>query len=177
MWEANHVWLIFVLVVLWTGFPPVFAAVMSTLYIPLTLAAFGIIARGAAFAFRKTASSRGQRRLRRGFAFVLGAHAVLPRYRRRAAIASGRVPPGHRHGRRAASWWNPTSVLGGVLAVAVCAYLAAVYLCADARRLAGPELADGSAAGPWVPAVVVGAVAAGAGSRCCARTPRRCSTG
>src|SRR5438105_940306 len=53
VWEANHVWLIFVLVVLWTGFPPAFAAVASTLYIPLTLAALGMIARGSAFAFRK----------------------------------------------------------------------------------------------------------------------------
>ncbi|HEU0127865.1 MAG TPA: cytochrome d ubiquinol oxidase subunit II, partial [Pseudonocardiaceae bacterium] len=52
VWEANHVWLIFVLVVLWTSFPPAFAAIASTLYIPLTLAALGMIARGAAFAFR-----------------------------------------------------------------------------------------------------------------------------
>ena len=53
IWEANHVWLIFVIVLLWACFSPVFAAVMSTLYVPLTLAALGIIARGAAFAFRK----------------------------------------------------------------------------------------------------------------------------
>ncbi|MDQ3825498.1 MAG: cytochrome d ubiquinol oxidase subunit II, partial [Actinomycetota bacterium] len=42
VWEANHVWLIFVIVLLWTAFPTVFAAVMSTMYIPLTLAALGI---------------------------------------------------------------------------------------------------------------------------------------
>ena len=53
VWEANHVWLIFVLVTLWTGFPSAFAPIMSTLYVPLTLAAVGIILRGAAFAFRK----------------------------------------------------------------------------------------------------------------------------
>src|ERR671927_1971834 len=46
VWEANHVWLIFILVVLWTGFPVAFAPIMSTLYIPLTGAAFGIILRG-----------------------------------------------------------------------------------------------------------------------------------
>ena len=57
VWEANHVWLIFVLVVLWTGFPPAFAAIASTLYIPLTLAELGMIARGSAFAFRKTVPS------------------------------------------------------------------------------------------------------------------------
>src|SRR6476469_5970339 len=51
VWEANHVWLIFVLVVLWTGFSPAFEAVFSTLFIPLSLAAFGIVLRGAGFAF------------------------------------------------------------------------------------------------------------------------------
>jgi hypothetical protein len=63
VWEANHVWLIFVLVVLWTAFPPVFAAIASTLYIPLTLAAVGIIARGAAFAFRKSVEELTLKRL------------------------------------------------------------------------------------------------------------------
>ena len=58
VWEANHVWLIFVLVVLWTAFSGAFAAVATTLYVPLTLAAFGMIARGAAFAFRKSVTAR-----------------------------------------------------------------------------------------------------------------------
>src|SRR5258708_20320404 len=53
VWEANHVWLIFILVILWTAFPPVFAAGMSTLYIPLTFLAPGIISPGPAFPFRK----------------------------------------------------------------------------------------------------------------------------
>ena len=53
VWEANHVWLIFCLVVLWTGFPQAFGAVMSTLYVPLALAALGIVLRGAGFAFRQ----------------------------------------------------------------------------------------------------------------------------
>lgn len=63
VWEANHVWLVFVLVVLWTGFPPAFAAIASTLYIPLTGVAIGVIARGAAFAFRKNVEALAQRRL------------------------------------------------------------------------------------------------------------------
>ncbi|MGH3912890.1 MAG: cytochrome d ubiquinol oxidase subunit II, partial [Pseudonocardiaceae bacterium] len=62
VWEANHVWLIFVLVVLWTSFPPAFAAIASTLYIPLTLAALGMIARGAAFAFRHSIDELGLQR-------------------------------------------------------------------------------------------------------------------
>src|SRR4029079_18026375 len=53
VWEANHVWLIFVLVVLWTAFSPAFAAIMSTLFIPLSLAAFGIVLRGSGFALQE----------------------------------------------------------------------------------------------------------------------------
>ena len=52
VWEANHVWLIFVLVIFWTAFPTAFGSVFSTLYVPLFLAALGIIFRGAAFALR-----------------------------------------------------------------------------------------------------------------------------
>ena len=62
VWEANHVWLIFVLVTLWTAFPAAFAPIMSTLYVPLTLAAVGIILRGAAFAFRKASETLPLRR-------------------------------------------------------------------------------------------------------------------
>jgi cytochrome d ubiquinol oxidase subunit II len=142
VWEANHVWLIFVLVVLWTAFSGAFAAVVTTLYIPLTLAAFGMIARGAAFAFRKGITTLGMRRfLGAGFAlsslvtpYFLG--AVV------GGVASGRVPPGIAAGDVVTSWVNPTSVLGGVLAVLVCAYLAAVFLCGDARREGAEDLAD-----------------------------------
>src|SRR4029079_9045068 len=63
VWEANHVWLIFVLVVLWTGFPHAFAPIMSTLAAPLTLAAIGIILRGSAFAFLKASDALPSRRL------------------------------------------------------------------------------------------------------------------
>ena len=65
VWEANHVWLIFVLVVLWTAFSAAFAAIMSTLFIPLSLAALGIVLRGSGFAFHKVAGERANRRARR----------------------------------------------------------------------------------------------------------------
>jgi len=134
VWEANHVWIIFALVILWTGFPPVFAAIMSTLYIPLTLVAFGVIVRGSSFALRQAAPQLALKRaFGPGFAiaslvtpFFLGTVA--------GAMASGRVPPGIARGDTLLSWTGPTSLLGGVLAVAGCAYLAAVYLCVDARR-------------------------------------------
>jgi cytochrome d ubiquinol oxidase subunit II len=161
VWEANHVWLIFVLVLLWTAFPPVFAAVMSTLYIPLTLAALGIIARGAAFAFRKASTQLWQQRLF-GAAFA-GSSILTPFFfgTVAGAIASGRVPPGLAAGRLFRSWWNPTSLLGGALAVGTCAFLAAAYLCRDAVRLRAPDLADAFRRRALASGLVVGAIALG----------------
>jgi cytochrome d ubiquinol oxidase subunit II len=142
VWEANHVWLIFVLVVLWTGFSGAFAAVVTTLYIPLTLAAFGMIGRGAAFAFRKSITTLPMRRFL-GAAFALSS-LVTPYFLGAVVggVASGRVPPGIAAGDVITSWVNPTSVLGGIMAVLVCAYLAAVFLCADAQREGAEDLAD-----------------------------------
>jgi cytochrome d ubiquinol oxidase subunit II len=142
IWEANHVWLIFVLVVLWTGFPMAFAAVMSTLYLPLTLAAFGVILRGSAFAFRKAVPEVG---LKRVFGATFALSSILTPYFLGAVaggVASGRVPPGNARGDVVTSWVNPTSALGGVMAVGVCAYLAAVYLTADSARTGDSAMAD-----------------------------------
>jgi cytochrome d ubiquinol oxidase subunit II len=142
VWEANHVWLIFVLVVLWTAFSPAYAAIVTTLYIPLTLAAFGMIARGAAFAFRKSITTLPMRRFL-GASFALSS-LVTPYFLGAVVggVASGRVPPGIAAGNVIASWVNPTAALGGVMAVLVCAYLAAVFLCGDAQRDGAPDLAD-----------------------------------
>ncbi|MCW2879212.1 MAG: terminal oxidase subunit [Sphaerisporangium sp.] len=161
VWEANHVWLIFVIVLLWTAFSGVFASVMSTLYIPLTLAALGIIARGTAFAFRKAAKELWQQRLF-GAAFAISS-LLTPFFLGTVAgaIASGRVPPGLARGNIFTSWLNPTSMLGGVLAVTVCAYLAAAYLCDDATEAGRPDLAEWFRVRALVAAVVIGAVALG----------------
>jgi cytochrome d ubiquinol oxidase subunit II len=159
VWEANHVWLIFVLVTLWTGFPTAFAAIMSTLYVPLTLAAFGVILRGSAFAFRKSVSEVSLKRL---FGATFALSSVLTPFflgTVAGAVASGRVPPGNAAGDAVRSWVNPTSLLGGTMAVGVCAYLAAVYLCADARRDGHDDLAEWFRRRALVTAVVVGAVA------------------
>jgi cytochrome bd ubiquinol oxidase subunit II len=139
VWEANHVWLIFCLVMVWTAFPTAFAATMTTLYIPLGLAALGIVVRGAGFAFRKVMVRTDQQRLT-GAAFAISS-VLVPFFLGAIAggIASGRVPPAG-HGDPVGSWVNPTSVLGGVLAVLVCAYVAAVFLTAEARRRDDIEL-------------------------------------
>src|SRR3954468_13841547 len=161
VWEANHVWLIFVLVVLWTGFPPAFAAIASTLYIPLTLAALGMIARASVFAFRKTVPAEPVQRLF-GAAFAFSSF-VTPYFLGAVVggIASGRVPPGIAAGNVLTSWINPTSALGGVLAIGVCAYLAAVLLCADAVREGSAGLAEAFRARGLLTAVLVGVVALG----------------
>ena len=74
VWEANHVWLIYVLVTWWTAFPMTFAATMSTLAVPLLLALLGIVLRGASFAFRKYAATLAQARF---FGVVFAASSVI----------------------------------------------------------------------------------------------------
>ena len=138
VWEANNVWLIFALVVLWTAFPAAFAAIMSTLYVPLALAAAGIVLRGSGFVFREATKTLSGRRLF-GATFALSS-VVTPFFLGAVfgAIASGRVRAGDTivdpMGRLSA-WWNPTSILIGVLAVSSAAFLAAVFLVFDARRV------------------------------------------
>jgi cytochrome d ubiquinol oxidase subunit II len=126
---------------MWTAFPPLFAAVSSTLYIPLTLVALGVIARGSAFAFRKAVTEVWQQRIF-GAAFAFSS-LVTPFFLGAVAggVASGRVPPGVARGNVVTSWLNPTSVLSGALAVVAGMYLAAVYLTADARRSGQLDLA------------------------------------
>ena len=135
VWEANHVWLIFVFVVLWTCFPEAYASITLTLFVPLTLAALGIVLRGASFAFRKAVF---RTRDRRNFGAAFALSSVLVPYSLGTVvggIASGRVPSGGKAGDPWDSWVNPTSILGGVLAVTVAAYLAAFFLVRDAGRL------------------------------------------
>src|SRR4051794_15512367 len=159
VWEANHVWLIFCLVVLWTAFAEAFASIMLTLFVPLTLAAFGIVLRGSGFAFRKSVLHTSERRVF-GAAFAIS--SVIVPYCMGAvagAIASGRVPAGGVAGDPLDSWVNPTSVLGGVFAVVVCAYLSSVFLVWDARRLEDPALTDYFRRRAVVVAVFAGVVA------------------
>jgi cytochrome bd ubiquinol oxidase subunit II len=162
VWEANHVWLIFVLVVAWTAFPVAFGSVMSTLYVPLFIAAAGIILRGTGYALRgETNVTRGGvcagRRVRTGVgadSFCLGA-AV-------GGITCGRVPVGDAAGSALESWLNPTSIALGVLAVMAGAYLAAVYMAADAKREGLVDLERMFLRRALAAAIAAGAVAIGA---------------
>ncbi|NHC24654.1 cytochrome d ubiquinol oxidase subunit II [Nocardioides sp. IC4_145] len=141
VWEANHVWLVYVLVTWWTAFPESFASAMSTLILPLLLALLGIVLRGASFAFRKYAASLAQARL---FGAVFATSSVVTPFffgTVAGAIASGRVPAEGR-GDLWTSWLNPTSAFGGVIAVGTCAFLAGCFLTADAARGGQERLAE-----------------------------------
>ena len=139
VWEANHVWLIFILVVLWTAFPEAFSAVMTTLYVPISLAAVGIVLRGAGFAFRKSVESLPARRAL-GAAFALSS-VLTPFFMGTVvgAIADGNVPA-EGNGDAFSSWLAPLPLLVGAIFVASGAYLAAVFLTVDAGRRDDEEL-------------------------------------
>jgi cytochrome d ubiquinol oxidase subunit II len=129
--------------------------------VPLTLVALGVIARGSAFAFRKAATELWQARLFGG-AFALSS-VLTPFFLGTVAggVASGRVPPGLARGDLLRSWWNPTSVLGGLLAVGSTAYLAAVYVTGDARRTGRTDLAEDFRRRGLATAVITGLIALG----------------
>jgi cytochrome d ubiquinol oxidase subunit II len=133
VWEANHVWLIFVLVVAWTAYPVAYGSITSTLAVPLLIAAIGIIFRGAAYALRGTEDQSRFAEYLFALSSVLTPFALGTAI---GAIAIGRVPVGNAAGNPVTSWLNPASVLIGALAVAFSGYLAAVYLAADSRELA-----------------------------------------
>jgi cytochrome bd ubiquinol oxidase subunit II len=141
VWEANHVWLIFVLTVTWTAYPTFLGSVASTLGVALFIAAVGIVLRGASYALRAGARESEMRIIDS----VLGVASLIAPFALGAAvggIASGRIPVGNAAGHLFSSWLNPTSLLTGVLSVTFSAYLAAVFLAADAERHGEPELVE-----------------------------------
>src|SRR3954454_1766833 len=162
VWEGNHVWLPFLLVILWTCFPVFFGSVMSTLYVPLFLAAVGIIVRGTAFVLRGQARTLREARAL-GAAFALSS-VLLPFCMGAAVggIVSGRVPVGNAEGDALTSWLNATSITIGVLAVLTGAYLAAVFLAGDARRTERPELGEAFRRRALLAGIAAGVLAVGA---------------
>jgi cytochrome d ubiquinol oxidase subunit II len=159
VWEANHVWLIFVLVVTWTAYPTAFGSIMSTLSVPLFIAAVGIILRGTAYALRSGAAP--DRETEGVTGFVFGASSILTPFALGTVIggiAAGEVPVGNAAGDVFSSWLNPTSIVIGVLAVATSGYLAAVYLAGDAHRHGDPGLARAFHTRALAMAVIAGAL-------------------
>lgn len=140
VWEVNNVWLIFILVIMWTGFPTMFQAVFSAMWLPLALAAVGLVLRGAGFALRKPTRRLAQQRI---YGAVFAISSLLTPFFLGAVlggIASGRVEVGTTAS--ADAWANGTSVLVGLLAIAATAFLGAVFLCSDALRFGADDLVD-----------------------------------
>jgi len=135
VWEANHVWLILALVLLFSCFPPAFAHLSIRLHIPLSLALIGIVLRGSAFAFRSYGGQRDEVQRNWGLLFAI-ASVVTPLLLGMAvgAVAAGSVGDGGGGAREGfysvyvAPWLNPFALAVGVFALACFAYLAAVYL-------------------------------------------------
>jgi cytochrome d ubiquinol oxidase subunit II len=155
VWEANHVWLVFVLVVCWTAYPVAFGSIASTLAVPLLIAAIGIIIRGTSYVLRGEQDTPA---LTAAFAlssvltpFALGA-AI-------GAIASGQVPVGNAAGDEISSWTGATSITIGALAVAFCAYLSAVYMAGDAARQGSERLSGAFRSRALAAGLLTGALA------------------
>ena len=140
IWEANHVWLILVVVLLFTAYPSAFALLTTVLHIPLTLMLLGIVLRGSAFTFRSYDSRRDAVQRRWGRIFAI-ASTVTPLLLGMivGAIASGTVRQPPRDGSSSfadvfiRSWLSPFTLGIGLLALALFAFLAAVYLTVEAK--------------------------------------------
>ena len=134
-------WLVYVLVMWWSGFPAAFAAAVTTLFIPLMLALIGIMLRGASFAFRRHATTFTSAGLF-GAVFA-GSSLITPFFFGTVVggIASGRVPAGG-YGDQVGSSINPTSLVCGGLAVTTCIFLAGVFLTADAAHTGNTPLIE-----------------------------------
>jgi cytochrome d ubiquinol oxidase subunit II len=133
VWEGNHVWLIFGLVVLWTGFPTAFSAVMIALFVPIALSLLGIVLRGVGFAFRHEAVRLPTQRL---YGAMFAASSLMTPFFLGAAVgavATGRVPV-HSTGNVWSAWTSPTAVVTGLLFVSACAYIGGAYLVADSDQ-------------------------------------------
>jgi cytochrome bd ubiquinol oxidase subunit II len=159
VWEANHVWLVFVLVVCWTAYPQAFASIFSTLSVPLFIAAIGIILRGTAYAVHAGTAREIERRAIDGVFSISSLLTPFALGTVVGAIASGRVPVGNAAGDPLTSWLNPTSLVIGTLAVASGAYVAAVYLAGDAARAGLDDVAAAFRVRALGAGVVTGAIA------------------
>jgi cytochrome d ubiquinol oxidase subunit II len=159
VWEANHVWLIFVLAICWTAYPDAFASIFSTLSVPLFIAGLGIVLRGTAYAVHAGTAREIERRT---IDSLFSVSSILTPFALGAAIggiASGRVPVGNAEGDPVTSWVNPTSFAIGAIAVSTGVYLAAVYLAGDAARAGLDDLVAAFRKRALAAGVVTGAVA------------------
>jgi len=145
IWEANHIWLILAIVVLFTAFPPAFARIATVLHVPLLLMLLGIVARGAAFSFRSYGDPAGEAAAGSWGRLFAAASLATPLLLGTivGAIAAGRARPPATGAAYLTTWIGPFPLAAGAFTLVLFAFLAAVYLAHDARHAAD----DGEDAG------------------------------
>ncbi|MEY2243135.1 cytochrome d ubiquinol oxidase subunit II [Streptomyces sp. BF23-18] len=153
VWEVNNVWLIFIVVLMWTGFPVFFQTVFTALWLPLALAAVGMVLRGAGFALRKPTHRLAERRIY-GAMFAVSS-LLTPFFLGTVigAVASGHAAPGTTASTDV--WAHTTSVMAGLITVAATAFLGAVFLTADARRFEAHDLVGYFRLRSWIAAAAL----------------------
>ena len=143
VWEANNVWIIYLIVGLYVTFPTVSAVLATALFIPFSLALIGIVLRGASFAFESHISQALTVRAIWGQLFST-ASIIAPFFfgTSAAAVASGQIQVVHGNIPVAvfSPWLTPFAIVIGLLALAICSSLAAVYLTVEAERRQDAEL-------------------------------------
>ena len=159
VWEGNQTWIVLGLVLLWTSFPQAFVAVMTTLFVPLSLSLLGLVLRGVGFGFRHESVTL---RAQQTNGVLFGAASILAPFFLGVAVgavATGRVASPAR-GDRPGAWLAPTPLLTGALFVATCAYIGAVYLVRDAHERQHPAMVTYFSRRALAAAVVSGLLAA-----------------
>jgi cytochrome bd ubiquinol oxidase subunit II len=139
VWEGNQVWIVLGFVLLWTGFPGAFAAVMTALFVPLSLSLLGIVLRGVGFAFRHETERLATTQLS---GVLFAASSFMAPFFLGVCVGSvttGQIRP-HPSGNVASAWLTPTAIVTGILFVSSCAYIGAVYLVGDSHRRRDPEM-------------------------------------
>jgi len=147
VWESNHVWLIFLLVVFFTAFPPAFAAINVVLFIPLLLAVIGIVLRGSSFVFKTHGSIQRNRNVRILSRTFSVASIMTPFFLAltAAAIASGVIVIQNKSQivtNTGSDWLTPFTLTVGAMALTLCVTISAIYLTVEATTRGETELAE-----------------------------------
>ncbi len=147
VWESNHVWLIFLLVVFFTAFPPAFAAINVVLFIPLLLAVIGIVLRGSSFVFKTHGSIQRNRNVRILSRTFSVASIMTPFFLAlsAAAIASGVIVIQNKSQivtNTGSDWLTPFTLTIGAMALTLCVTISAIYLTVEATSRGQSDLAE-----------------------------------
>ena len=146
VWETNHVWLVFLVVGLFSAFPSAFGAICIVLFLPLTLALIGSVLRGAAFVFRTHGLRKDRPAMRIWTRIFSFASIITPFFLgvSAAAVASGHIQirAANLQSNLGSYWLTPFALTIGLMAIALCATLAAIYLTVEATNDKDSKLAE-----------------------------------